>query len=303
MKRFLASLIGVVVFFLLVPTCTIFIVRGILSENTVEVMVDTVPNILEVENEDGTTENIIESFISDVEKEDPALAKYFKEEEIKEELVILLTTAIENLANPDAEYLLDTTSLKEYIENIVKSYEKEKGVNLGSESLDEIYEAFDEELMYPREEAKEELGGLLTVLEVVFSNKLLITLISLIALCIVLIFVLVQSIPISLLKIKTPFLVNGIITLIIGAILNSILKSVEMNEGTLPSAFVGAITAPFFKVAFISIIIAIGLIVAAKVLKHNKSIENSNDAIENLGNANYTPNNVSNTPYTGDTNI
>ena len=266
-------------------------------------MIDTVPSILEVENEDGTSENLIESFISDIEEEDPALAKYFKEEEIKEELVILLTTAIENLGNPEAENLLDTTSLKEYIDNIIKSYEKDTGIKLEDELINEAYEMFDEELIYPRDEVEEELGGLLTALEMIFSNNLLITLISLIALCVVLIFVLVQSIPVSLLKIKTPFLVNGIGGFIIGGIINSILRATELNEGTLPSAFIGAITAPFFKTAFISIIIAIGLIVAAKVLKHNKSIENSNDAIENLGNANYNPNNISNTPYTGDTNI
>ena len=303
MKKILASLIGVVIFFLLVPTCTIFIVRGILSKNTIEVMIDTVPSILEVENEDGTSENLIESFISDIEEEDPALAKYFKEEEIKEELVILLTTAIENLGNPEAENLLDTTSLKEYIDNIIKSYEKDTGIKLEDELINEAYEMFDEELIYPRDEVEEELGGLLTALEMIFSNNLLITLISLIALCVVLIFVLVQSIPVSLLKIKTPFLVNGIGGFIIGGIINSILRATELNEGTLPSAFIGAITATFFKTAFLSIVIAIGLIVAAKVLKHNKSIENSNDAIENLGNANYNPNNISNTPYTGDTNI
>ena len=68
MKKILASLIGVVIFFLLVPTCTIFIVRGILSKNAIEVMIDTVPSILEVENEDGTSENLIKNFISDIEE-------------------------------------------------------------------------------------------------------------------------------------------------------------------------------------------------------------------------------------------
>lgn len=301
MKKIFASLIGVVVFFLLVPTCTILIVRGILSEKTVEVMLDTVPGIIIKENEDGTSENMIESFISEIEEEDPALAKLFKEEEIKHELVVLITSGIDNLSDPDAEYLLDTTSLKKYIDKTINAYEKELGIKLENDIVDEIYESLDSELQYSREAAKEELGLLVPILESVFSNSTLITLISLIVLCIVVMFVLLQKIPDTLLKIKTPFIVNGVGAFIIGFIINSILSSIKMDSGTLPSALVGALTSPFFKTAFISILIGIVLIVAAKVLKHNKSIENSNDAIENLGNVNNynTDTNISNTPYNG----
>ena len=301
MKKFFASLIGIVIFFLLVPTCTIFIIRGILSEKTIEVIMDTVPEILEVENEDGTTDNIIESFISDIEQEEPALAKQFKEEDIKHEIVVIITSMIENLGDPESESLLDTTSLKDYMDKVITAYEKEKGIELEDELKDELYESIDSELQYPREQAKEELGPLVQILEIVFSNNILITLVSLIVLCIIVIFALLQNIPDTLLKVKTPFLVNGIGTLIIGTIVYSILGSIELEPGVIPTALIIAITSPLFKVGIACIVLAVVLIVISKVLKNNRSIENSNNAIENLGNVNnYNPNNnISNIPYNG----
>ena len=86
----------------------------------------------------------------------------------------------------------------------------------------------------------------------------------------------------------------------VGYGLESFLKAVETNEIPLSSDLISVVSSPFYKVGFISIAIAVALIVIAKVLKHNKSISNSNVALENLGNVNYIPNNnISNTPYNG----
>ena len=102
-------------------------------------------------------------------------------------------------------------------------------------------------------------------------------------------------------KIKTPFFVNGIGTLIIAAFINSLESSTETNDMPMPQEITNIFISPFLKVGITCVVIGIGLVIASNILKHNKSIENSNNAIENLGNPNYhSINNISNTPYKGD---
>ena len=70
----------------------------------------------------------------------------------------------------------------------------------------------------------------------------------------------------------------------------------------MPNDIVRILTFPFLKVGLVSAVVGITFWILSKVLKYNKSIENSNKALENLGNTHYTPNNnIQNTPYTGDT--
>jgi hypothetical protein len=182
---------------------------------------------------------------------------------------------------------------------VLNEYEDEMNVTISEAELDTLFESFDE-INETREEWKREFGDIFIIFEVIYSNKLLITLISSIVLCIILMYILLRSIPDTLIKVKTPFAINGVGALLIGYGIASILKSTEMNSGPIPTDLISVVTNPFYKVGIISIATTVVLVIVAKVLKHNKSISNSNAALENLGNVNYVPNsNISNTPYNG----
>ena len=298
MKRFLASLLGIVVFFLLVGTCTLYIARDILSANTLNSLVEVAPEVLEEEIGIGDGEEAIEEFTSAIEDEYPGISEYFDVKEFKKELVTLVATGLENLGNPEANELIDTTSFKKYIETSIYKYEEETKNDVDDDLIQELFDTMDEELYITKESIG--IGEERAIFEVIFSNKIVITLVAGIVLCIILMFILLGKIQETLLKVKTPFLVNGVGAILIGVAVNNLISGMEV-EGTHPLTKVGIIVStPFFKVAVISIIIGIALIIVAKVLKNNRSIENSNNAIENLGNVNYTPNNnITNTPYNG----
>lgn len=296
MKKFFASLLGVIVFFLLVPTCTIFIARDLMSEKTIGDILDIAPELID---EESNGKSLAETLISDLEAIDPVFAKQLDEEELQEELVKLVASVFETLGKPDAEYLFDTTGIKEYLKEAIKKYEKEMGITISESELNEMFESIDE-VNESRSEFETEFGDLLVLFETVYSNEIIITLISLIVLCIVLMSVLLRDVSLTLLKVKTPFIVNGVGALLVGGGLSSILKATEMNNAPMPTSLVSVITSPFYKVAIVSIGIGIVLTIIAKILKHNKSISNSNAALENLGNVNYIPDNaISNTPYNG----
>ena len=298
MKRFLASFLGIVVFFLLVGTCTLYIARDILSANTLNSLVEVAPEVLEEEIGIGDGEEAIEEFTSAIEDEYPGISEYFDVKEFKKELVTLVATGLENLGNPEANELIDTTSFKKYIETSIYKYEEETKNDVDDDLIQELFDTMDEELYITKESIG--IGEERAIFEVIFSNKIVITLVAGIVLCIILMFILLGKIQDTLLKVKTPFLVNGVGAIIVGVAVNNLISGMEV-EGAYPLTKVGIIVStPFFKVAVISIIIGIALIIVAKVLKNNRSIENSNNAIENLGNVNYTPNNnITNTPYNG----
>lgn len=297
MKRFFASILGIIVFILLVGTCTQLIAREILSAKTMNSLVEEIPSIIEEEIGIEDTEETIKEFTSVIEEEYPGISEYFNEKEFIEELVTLVATGIENLGNPDAKELIETDSFKEYINKSISKYEKETNNEVDDTLVEEIFNTMDEELYLTKESIG--IGEEVIIFEIIFSNKILTTLIAGIVLCIILMFILLGKIQDTLLKVKTPFLVNGVGALIVGLGVNSFISTIEVN-GSYPLDKVGLIVAaPFFKVAVVSIVIGIGLIIIAKVLKSNRSIENSNNAIENLGNETYIPNNISNTPYNG----
>ncbi len=296
MKRFLASLLGVVVFFLLVPTCVILVARDLSSEKTIGKILEVAPQLID---EESSGETIAQSIINEMEKRDPEAAKYFKEDELQEQFVILISSALQNLGNPDAKNLFDITEFKKYFENVLDEYEEDTGEEIPEDYVDDFFESMELDLI-SREEINQEAGGALVIFEAIYSNSVLITLISGIALCIILMFILLGNIKDTLSKAKTPFMVNGVLIILLGSGLSAILKSTEMNGGPVPIDLISTVTFPFYKVGAISIVIAIILIVVAKVLTHNKSISNSNAALENLGNATYNPNtNITNTPYNG----
>lgn len=298
MKKFLASLLGVVMFFLLVPTCTLIITREIMSEKTIRAVIEIVPEIIEDKTVEGSKQSIAETFIQDIEGVDPKLAEYYDDEELVDELAKMFASVLENLGNPESEYLIDTTSFKEYLKQGIKEYEKDTGTEIGVEIIDIAFEEINNEVNITREELG--LENYAFIFEMIFSNNLLITLVAGIVLCIILIYILLGKIQEALLKVKTPFLVNGIGALIIGTGLRNIILGIKVGGDYPLDKISSIISFPFFKVAFASIFIGILLIIIAKILKHNRSIENSNAALENLGNVNYIPNNnISNTPYNG----
>ena len=261
-KSFLASLLGIVVFFLLVCSCNIFIARELMSEKTMKAIINVVPELIEEESSNGTDKSMVDSFIEQIEGVDPELAKYYDEEELTDEIAKMFSSALENLGNTEAEYLIDTTSFEQYILHGINEY--------------------------------------LFIFEAIESNTLLFSLISGIVLCIIIMFILVGNIHKTLFKVKTPFLVNGIGALIVGGGLNSVLFNIKLNGSFSLNEVAKIVSAPFFKVGVVSTVIGIALIIISQVLKHNKSISNSNEALENLGNVNYIPNNnISNTPYNG----
>ena len=296
MKRFLASLLGVVIFFLLLPTCVILVARDLSSEKTIGKILEVAPQLID---EESSGETIAQSIINEMEKRDDEAAKYIKEDELQEQFVILFSSALQNLGNPDAENLIDITGLKKYFENVLDEYEEDTGEEIPEDYVDDLFESMELDLI-SREEIKQEAGGVLVIFEAIYSNNVLITLISGIVLCVILMFILLKDISLTLLKVKTSFMINGILIILLGSGLSAALKSTEMNGGPVPIDLISTVTFPFYKVGAISIVIAIILIVVAKVLKHNKSISNSNAALENLGNVNYNPNNnITNTPYNG----
>ena len=296
MKRFLASLLGVVIFFLLLPTCVILVARDLSSEKTIGKILEVAPQLID---EESSGETIAQSIINEMEKRDDEAAKYIKEDELQEQFVILFSSALQNLGNPDAENLIDITGLKKYFENVLDEYEEDTGEEIPEDYVDDLFESMELDLI-SREEIKQEAGGVLVIFEAIYSNNVLITLISGIVLCVILMFILLKDISLTLLKVKTSFMINGILIILLGSGLSAALNSTEMNGGPVPIDLISTVTFPFYKVGAISIVIAIILIVDAKVLKHNKSISNSNAALENLGNVNYNPNNnITNTPYNG----
>lgn len=296
MKRFLASLLGVVVFFLLVPTCVILVAREITSEKTIGKILEVAPQLVD---EESGGETIAQSIINEMEKRDPEAAKYFKEDELQEQFVILISSALQNLGNPDAENLFDITEFKKYFENVLDEYEEDTGEEIPEDYVDDLFESMELDLI-SREEIKQESGEVLVIFETIYSNSVLITLISGIALCIILMFILLGNIKDTLSKAKTPFMVNGILIVLLGSGVSALLKSGELNGAPVPLDLISTVTFPFYKIGAISIVISVILIVVSKVLTHNKSISNSNDAIENLGNTTYIPNNnITNTPYNG----
>jgi hypothetical protein len=296
MKKVFASLLGVVVFFLLVPTCTILIARDLTSEKTIGKILDVAPELID-ENTNG--DSLADAVIEEVEAIDPAFADLLDEERLQEELVKIVASMLEAMGDPTREQMVDVTSLKEYLREVLNEYEDEMNVTISEAELDTLFESFDE-INETREEWKREFGDIFIIFEVIYSNKLLITLISSIVLCIILMYILLRSIPDTLIKVKTPFAINGVGALLIGYGIASILKSTEMNSGPIPTDLISVVTNPFYKVGIISIATTVVLVIVAKVLKHNKSISNSNAALENLGNVNYVSNsNISNTPYNG----
>lgn len=295
MKKFLASLLGIVVFFLLVFSCNIIIAREIMSEKTIKTVIEVIPELIEEEN---SNKSMVESFIEQIEGVDPELAKYYNDEELTDEIVKMFSSALENLGNPESEYLIDTTSFEQYILQGINEYEKETGFDIDDTIIEEMFDEINEENNITREELG--IDEYLFIFETIQSNTVLISLVSGIVLCIILMFILLANIHDTLLKVKTPFLVNGIGALIVGGGLTSLLTEIEVN-GSFPLDKIAQIlSTPFFKVGIISVVIGIALIIISKVLKHNRSISNSNEALENLGNVNYVPNNnISNTPYNG----
>lgn len=291
MKKFLASLVGIIMFGLLSFSCTIYIARDIMSEKTIKSIMDKV-----TENYSDEETLFVDEFTSPLTEQYPTIDEYFSEEELKQELTNIMVTFLENLANKEEKQLLDTSSLKELYRKNIKEYEEDTGIIVSTTLIDEVFEVIDENYNITRES----FGDAIVIFEVVYSDQILLSLISGIFLCILVIFILLGKIKETLLKIKTPFFVNGIGTLIIAAFINSLESSTEINGMPIPQDITNIFISPFLRVGITCVVIGIGLVIASNILKHNKSIENSNNAIENLGNVNYNPSsNISNTPYNG----
>lgn len=292
MKKFLASLVGIILFGLLSFSCTIYIARDIMSEKTIKSIMDKV-----TENYSDEETLFVDEFTSPLTEQYPTIDEYFSEEELKQELTNIMVTFLENLANEEEKQLLDTSSLKELYRKNIKEYEEDTGIIVSTTLIDEVFEVIDENYNITRES----FGDAIVIFEVVYSDQILLSLISGIFLCILVIFILLGKIKETLLKIKTPFFVNGIGTLIIAALINSLQSSTEINGMLMHQDITNIFISPFLRVGITCVVIGIGLVIASNILKHNKSIENSNNAIENLGNPNYhSINNISNTPYKGD---
>ena len=292
MKKILASLVGIIMFGLLSFSCTIYIARDIMSEKTIKSIMDEV-----TENYSDEETLFVDEFTSPLTEQYPTIDEYFSEEELKQELTNIMVTFLENLANKEEKQLLDTSSLKELYRKNIKEYEEDTGIIVSTTLIDEVFEVIDENYNITRDS----FGDAIVIFEVVYSDQILLSLISGIFLCILVIFILLGKIKETLLKIKTPFFVNGIGTLIIAALINSLQSSTEINGMPMPQEITNIFISPFLRVGITCVVIGIGLVIASNILKHNKSIENSNNAIENLGNPNYhSINNISNTPYKGD---
>ena len=296
MKRFLASLLGVVVFFLLVPTCVILVARDVTSEKTIGKILDVAPQLFGEEYED---QGFGESIIKEIEDIDPKYADCFKEEEVEELIAKLIAQALRNIGNSETEYLIDTTEITEYVIKATEEYAEEIGEELPKDFKEQVTEYADE-IGWTKDEIIGDVGEVVVIFEAVYSNSVLITLMAGIALCIVLMFILLGNVKDTLSKTKTPFMVNGILIVLLGSGVSALLKSTEMNGAPVPLDLISTVTFPFYKIGAISIVISVILIVVSKVLTHNKSISNSNAALENLGNTTYIPNNnITNTPYNG----
>ena len=292
MKKFLSSLVGIIMFGLLASSCTILIARDIMSEKTIKTIMDEV-----TENYSDEETLFVDEFTSPLTEQYPDIDEYFSEEELKEELTNLMVTFLENLSNKEEKQLLDTSSLKELYRKNIKAYEEDTGTIVSTTVIDEVFEVIDENYNITRDS----FGDAIVIFEVIYSDQILLSLVSGIFLCILVIFILLGKIKETLLKIKTPFFVNGIGTLIIAAFINSLESSTETNDMPMPQEITNIFISPFLRVGITCVVIGIGLVITSNILKHNKSIENSNNAIENLGNPNYhSINNISNTPYKGD---
>jgi hypothetical protein len=263
-----------------------------MSEKTIKSIMDEV-----TENYSDEETLFVDEFTSPLTEQYPTIDEYFSEEELKQELTNIMVTFLENLANKEEKQLLDTSSLKELYRKNIKEYEEDTGIIVSTTLIDEVFEVIDENYNITRAS----FGDAIVIFEVIYSDQILLSLISGIFLCILVIFILLGKIKETLLKIKTPFFVNGIGTLIIAAFINSLESSTEINGMPMPQDITNIFISPFLRVGITCVVIGIGLVIASNILKHNKSIENSNNAIENLGNPNYhSINNISNTPYKGD---
>lgn len=292
MKKFLSSLVGIIMFGLLASSCTILIARDIMSEKTIKTIMYEL-----TENYSDEETLFVDEFTSPLTEQYPDIDEYFSEEELKEELTNLMVTFLENLGNKEEKQLLDTSSLKELYRKNIKAYEEDTGTIVSTTVIDEVFEVIDENYNITRDS----FGDAIVIFEVIYSDQILLSLVLGIFLCILVIFILLGKIKETLLKIKTPFFVNGIGTLIIAAFINSLESSPEINDMPMPQEITNIFISPFLRVGITCVVIGIGLVIASNILKHNKSIENSNNAIENLGNPNYhSINNISNTPYKGD---
>ena len=119
MKKVFASLLGVVVFFLLVPTCTILIARDLTSEKTIGKILDVAPELID-ENTNG--DSLADAVIEEVEAIDPAFADLLDEERLQEELVKIVASMLEAMGDPTREQMVDVTSLKEYLREVLNEY-------------------------------------------------------------------------------------------------------------------------------------------------------------------------------------
>lgn len=298
MKRFLASILGIVVFGLLILSSAIYIAREVVSEDTISKVLTIAPTLLMEDADDEEMKELIREFTQVLEEAYPGISEYFDEKEFMNEIIALVSGSIENIGNPDKELLVDTKDFKNYIGENIKKYEKATNTNVDDALEEELYKTIDEELHITKESLN--LGETVKIFEFVFLNEIFISLLSGIVLCVILMFILLGKLQDTLLKVKTPFMVNGIIIGLIGFAISSFISEIKVGGVNSLVELSQIVSAPFFKVAIISIVISVVLIVVAKILKHNKSISNSNAAIENLGNTNYIPNNnISNTPYNG----
>ena len=289
MKKILVTLISFTMFFLLTTTCTIYITREITSEKTIKTLMKEINDV----SEDNL---FVNQFTAPLATIYPDIGQYFSEEEFQDEITTMLVQLIENLGDKDVELLVDTTNLKNIYSKNIKKYEESTGKTVPEYAIADLFHQLDQNYNIKREK----FGEAIVIFEAIASDELFLSCISGIVLCIILIFALLGKINDTLLKIKTPIIVNGTSVLIIGILINQFLTPGTYDSYILPQSIIGIFTAPFFKVGITSIAIGVGLVIVSGVLKHNKSIENSNNALENLGNVYSNPNtSVTNTPYNG----
>lgn len=295
MKKFFAGLLSFTMFWLLTVTSTIIITRDILSKNTIESLMNFIVGYNQ--QEDGG-DVFVTDLTAPLAEIYPDIPLYFEDIEFEEAVTEIIVTTLENFASGEADKLVDTTPLKQvYIDN-VKEYEEKTGKDVPDVVLEQLFIEIDK--AYTIDE--ELISGYLIIFEFIYSNNILLYFIAGILFCVVVIFFLLGGLKDTLSKIKTPFIANGIGILFVCYIIYSLLSGTTVNGLNMPNDIVRILTFPFLKVGLVSAVVGITFWILSKVLKYNKSIENSNKALENLGNTHYTPNNnIQNTPYTGDT--
>ena len=295
MRKFFAGLLCFTMFWLLTLTSTIIITRDIFSENTVENLMEFIVEYNETENGEGL---FVPNLTAPLAEIYPDIPNYFEEEDFQKAVTEIIVTTIHNFANKETDKLVDTTPLKQVYIDSIKDYEEQTGKDVPDIVLDQMFIEIDR--AYTIDETI--ISDYLFIFEMIYSNNILLYLISGMALCIIVIFFLLGGLKDTLAKVKAPFISNGIGILLICYIIYSLLSEMNINDRVVPSNFTMVFTYPFLKVGVVSIVIGITFWILSKVLKYNKSIENSNKALENLGSTNYNHNNnIQNMPYTGDT--